>query len=166
MNTQITASDAQKAELDGKIMGLLFFMETHFKDKSEAASDSYSLLSKIGKKDDLARYIEGMINNPVGNLIEVKSSIDDIMRTMAITFLDAKFIKQGELAHQIGLKSSTKTYISYVISLKDDTTENRRIFFSILSELEFSQLGETLTFDLKFVRPESIMKMEFVAKLL
>jgi hypothetical protein len=166
MNTHIKEAESQKAALEGKIKGFLFWMETTFKEKSEAASDSYSLLDKIGQKDPLAQYVESIINNPVGTLFEVKSSIDDIMRTMAITALNRKFLSHHELAHQIGLKSTAKTHISYVISLKQDSTENRRVFFSILSELEFSQFGESLTFDLKFVRPETIMKIEFVSKLL
>ena len=153
-----TSLDNKQEDLNNRINGLLYALELLHTARSTEASDSRELL-KVGEKTELIKTIENLLKSPLTELAKTKEWIDGIGAEILNEFVKVKLLELKDKAHVIFKVNTSNADLLYCVVLKEDSIQNRQLFFNIIDWAEESDLGKKYYLNVRFIRAESALSI-------
>jgi hypothetical protein len=115
---------------------------------------SYELL-KIGEKTSLSQKIESKIDNPIKDVFEFSSKIDNQVDYIIDKIIRGFFKKNAFLIEKAYKTKQSLNDLHYSIVLKNDTLDNRTKLFSFLDNFDLMDISQKHPIYFQFI-PESL----------
>ncbi len=151
---QKTSVGMDEEALKKQLKGMLYQIELASEAMNAEAIKSYKLL-EVDEKTDMVRYLETLVNNPLGVLAKRKDSLDGQGVDILDTIVKIWFNELKDKAQTVFRTDTCKQDLHYCIVLKEDNSENRMEFLNILDWIANGELGERFYLNFRFVSKES-----------
>jgi len=143
-----------------KLKGILFKLQLDLEDFKNEVDSSYALL-EIGEKSSLSKKLEKSMKNPIKDILDFSSKIDNkvsyiLDKVIRVHFKNNKSILEKVFKTREGLND-----LHYSIVLKEDNTKNRDIFFSFLNQLDLTDISQKDKIYFQFIPSQLVNKIKF-----
>ncbi|GAA3958126.1 hypothetical protein [Mucilaginibacter dorajii] len=128
---------------------LLHFLKFIEKDANESHE-----LAQLGAHTQLAKAISDYITNPMVGLVNTYNSVHKNLIDTLFDVVKHFLALNKEYINRI-YTSSKSTPLKYYIILKEDTSENREVFFEFLDNYELLGIDSRIPIDFSFLPNEA-----------
>lgn len=147
-----------------QLKALLYLLQTNLEEFKDEVDASYELL-KIGEKTELSKKLEKKIDNPIADLFQFSNKIDIQVSQILSKIIQGYFKKNNSIINQVFKTRESITDLHYSIVLKNDTIDNRVIFFDFLNKLDIDNLNQKHNIYFQFIPSHLVDKIKFSEEL-
>ncbi len=164
----MSTDQTYKTQIDQKadqIKAILFLLQTNLEEFKTEVNRAYELL-KIGEKSNLSKKIEHMMDDPISNIFQISSDVDNQAKII-IDRIVKSFINYKSDLIQYAIRS--KTYFNdlhYSIVLKVDNVENRNQIFDFYDKYDMLEISNRFPVYFQFVPIELIKNIPLAEEIL
>ena len=159
------AKAASEFKSENSLTAILFLLQRELERTLDEVDNSYNLFTKVGKKTELAVYLENVSKNPLGNMIDISKKIDAEIINIIEKYVSAFMIQQKSKLTTVLKSCPDNNKLYYSIVLKEDTTENRLAIFDFLDKYELLGISDKFPIQFQFVPDRLISKINYKEQL-
>lgn len=165
MTNKTSHIDTSSEQRIKQLKAILYLLQTNLEGFKDEVDRSYDLLVKIGEKTDFTKSIEKMLNDPLGNLGDISSNIDEQVKTIINTIAKGFFKENQSLISSVYRSNTSLNELHYSIVLKDDNIENRNKIFEFLDKLDLLDISTKYPIYFQFVPAELVSKINYIEEI-
>lgn len=143
-----------------QLKAILYLLQTNLEEFKDEVDSSYELL-KIGKKTNLSKKIEQKIDNPISDLFEFSSKVDNQLSEVIDKIIRSFFKKNTSIIDRAFKTNSSALDLHYSIVLKEDNLENRTKLFSFLENFDIIDSPQKHPIYFQFIPQNLVDKIHF-----
>jgi len=152
--------DIKKDNKLGQLKAILYLLQTNLEEFKDEVDSSYELL-KIGEKTSLSKKIEQKMDNPVKDIFEFSSKIDNQVNYILDKVIRGFLKKNSKLVDQAFKTKANQNDLHYSIVLKNDNLDNRNKLFSFLDNFDLMDISQKHPIYFQFIPKKLISKINY-----
>ncbi|MCC5916436.1 MAG: hypothetical protein JJU02_03820 [Cryomorphaceae bacterium] len=152
--------DIKKDNKFGQLKAILYLLQTNLEDFKDEVDSSYELL-KIGKKTPLSKKIEQKIDDPIKDIFEFTSKLDNQVDSFLDQIIRSFFNKNSNLIFKAFKTNNCINDLHYSIVLKKDSIEIRTKMFTFLDNFDVMDISKKHPIYFQFIPKELMCKINF-----
>lgn len=152
--------DIKKDNKLGQLKAILYLLQTNLEDFKDEVDSSYELL-KIGEKTNFSKKIEQKIDNPIKDIFEFSSKIDNQVNSILDKVVRGFLQKNSSIIYKAFKTKENQDDLHYSIVLKDDTINNRTKLFSFLDNFDLIEISQKHPIYFQFIPRKLIDKINY-----
>lgn len=142
-----TASTHNLDETHEKVKGFLSYLKEDV--------DNANTLVELGAYTKLAKDVETFITNPLESMIQTYIGLTLSIQKMLSSFVRSFLQSNKGLIDKV-YETSVQNSLMYYVVLKEDTMENRAVFFKFLDAYEGLEIDQNISIRFQFV-PQRVL---------
>lgn len=152
--------DIKKDNKLGQLKAILYLLQTNLEEFKDEVDSSYELL-KIGEKTSLSKKIEQKMDNPIKDIFEFSSKIDNQVNYIIDKVVRGFLKKNSNIVERAFKTKSNLDDLHYSILLKDDNIDNRTKMFSFLDNFDLMDISQKHPIYFQFIPKQIIDKINY-----
>ena len=152
--------DIKKDNKLGQLKAILYLLQTNLEEFKDEVDSSYELL-KIGERTSLSKKIEQKMDNPVKDIFEFSSTIDNQVNYILDKVIRGFFKKNSKLIDKAFKTKANQNDLHYSIVLKNDNLDNRNKLFSFLDNFDLMDISQKHPIYFQFIPKKLIDKINY-----
>lgn len=152
--------DIKKDNKLGQLKAILYLLQTNLEELKDEVDSSYELL-KIGEKTSFSEKLLKKIDNPIKDIFEFSSNIDDQVDYILDRVVRGYLKKKHDIIDRAFKTKESINDLHYSIVLKEDNTENRMAIFSFLNNFDLMDITEKHPIYFQFIPRKLIDKINY-----
>ncbi|MBP7269125.1 MAG: hypothetical protein KBA16_00585 [Bacteroidia bacterium] len=157
-SSEANSSDERRSK---DLTSILYLLESKVGDFKDEIERSSALYSKVGEKTELTKRIESILNDPLNSMFKASSDVDVQVKTILDSFIKAFIVSKRNLISKAYRNRSDSGDLSYSISLKEDSHDNRTEIFTFFDWLYSFQYDKKYPVVFQIVPTELLDKIKF-----
>lgn len=152
--------DIKKDNKLGQLKAILYLLQTNLEEFKDEVDSSYELL-KIGEKTSLSKKIEKSIDNPLEDIFEFSSKIDNQVNYILDRVIRSYLRKNTNLVDKAFKTKDNWNDLHYSIVLKEDNLHNRTKLFTFLDNFDVMDISQKHPIYFQFIPKNLIHRINY-----
>lgn len=144
----------------GKLKGILYKLQLDLEEFRHEVDNSYALL-EIGEKTALSKKLEKSMENPIKDIFKFSNKIDNQVSYILDKVIRSYFKSNNSILDKVFKTREGLNDLHYSIILKEDSIKNRDIFFSLLNQLDLTDIPQKDKIFFQFIPLQLVSKINF-----
>lgn len=143
-----------------KLKGILYKLQLDLEEFRHEVDNSYARL-EIGEKTALSKKLEKSMENPIKDIFKFSNKIDNQVSYILDKVIRSYFKSNNSILDKVFKTREGLNDLHYSIILKEDSIKNRDIFFSLLNQLDLTDIPQKDKIFFQFIPSQLVSKINF-----